>query len=284
MRRILITGAGSYIGTSFEHYLEKFDGYEIKTIDMTDSNWQNNSFSGYDTVFHVAGIAHSDTRKAGDDVKQKYYSVNTDLTVQTAKKAKAEGVHQFIFMSSMIVFGSKNERIEQNTVENPDNFYGESKLLADKGIRQLESDEFKVVSVRPPMIYGRASKGNYPLLAKFAKRAPFFPATENKRSMLYIENLCEFIRLMIENDESGTFYPQNSEYVNTSDMVKRIANLCGNNIRLTKIFNPALKIFHNNPIIRKVFGSMYYAKEMSNYNNFAYCVCDFEESIRRCEG
>ena len=107
MKRILITGANSYIGTSFEKYLADNypDKYVVYTIDMVDGSWREKSFAGYDSVFHVAGIAHSDTGKISKEKEKLYYEINTDLTFETAKKAKADGAGQFIFMSSAIVYG-----------------------------------------------------------------------------------------------------------------------------------------------------------------------------------
>lgn len=282
MKRILITGANSYIGTSFENYINKFDGYSVDTVDMIDGSWREYDFSGYDCVFHVAGIAHSDTGKASDEVKAKYYAVNTDLTIETAEKAKRDGVGQFVYMSSMIVFGSKNHRITEETVPIPDNFYGDSKLKADEGIHSLQAENFNVVSLRPPMIYGKGSKGNYPILARFAKLTPIFPDYPNTRSMLYIENLCEFVRLIIENNESGFFYPQNAEYVKTSGMVKSVANVHGKKICLLKVFNPLISLLKGVGIVNKVFGDLYYEKGMSDYK-VNYHIVDFEESIRRTE-
>lgn len=283
MKNILITGANSYIGTSFENYIKRFDGYSVDTVDMIDGSWRNTDFSKYDVVFHVAGIAHSDTKNPTEETKKKYYAVNTDLTIETAEKAKAEGVKQFIFMSSMIVFGTKQECITENTIPQPDNFYGNSKLQADIGIHKLESENFKVVSIRPPMIYGKGSKGNYPVLSKFAKITPIFPNIDNKRSMLYIENLCEFIKLMIDNSENGYFYPQNNEYVKTSELVKEIAAAHRKRILLTKLFNPLIMIFiQKNKIVKKVFGNMYYEKSMSKYKENYSKFC-FEKSIERTE-
>ena len=104
MKKILITGADSYIGTSFERYIQKNypNEYTVDTIDMTDERWCDTDFSCYDSVFHVAGIAHSDTGKISEEKAKLYYAVNTELTVETAKKAKADGAKQFIFMSSII--------------------------------------------------------------------------------------------------------------------------------------------------------------------------------------
>ncbi len=279
MKRILITGADSYIGTSVEKWLQRYPGrYETDTIDMRNDTWKQKSFSPYDVVFHVAGIAHVSTDPKYKDL---YYRVNRDLAIETARKAKKEGVGQFIFMSSIIVYGDscRGKVIHWDTEPKPANFYGDSKLQAEDGIRALCSESFKVVILRPPIVYGKGAKGNYPKLAKAAKKLPFFPDMQNKRSMLHIDNLCEFVRLMIDNEESGTFFPQNAEYVSTSELVRLIARVHGKNIRLTRLFNPALKLMGKfTGLISKVFGDMAYDMAMSEYRE-NYRVWSLEESI-----
>lgn len=281
MKNILITGANSYIGTSFENYMKKFDGYNIETIDMIDGSWRETDFSKYDVVFHVAGIAHSTPRP---EMKDLYYKVNTELAVEVAEHAKESHVKQFVFMSSIIVYGNKNTYIDKDTVPNPVNFYGDSKLQADTRIHKLESENFRVVSIRPPMIYGKGSRGNYPKLSKLAKKIKFFPSIKNQRSMLHIENLCEFVRLIIDNEENGYFYPQNREYVATVQLVKTIAELSGKKIMEISIFNPILRMLSKRVVVfNKLFGNLVYDKKMSEYMNFVYCVNDFEKSIKRTE-
>lgn len=289
MKKILITGAGSYIGTSFEKYMEKFgNDYSVDTVDMIGDSWKSKSFSGYDCVFHVAGIAHSDNGKISKEKEKLYYAVNTDLTVETAKKAKADGVKQFIFMSSAIVYGNsapigKGKRITKDTPVHPANCYGDSKVQAEKGLRKLDDDSFKVVILRPPMIYGKGSKGNYPLMSKMAQKLPIFPYVKNRRSMLYIENLCEFVRLMIENNEQGTFWPQNKEYSNTSEMVRMIGAAHGKKVHLIKGFTWSLKLLGLvTGIVDKAFGNLYYDKKISIYKT-DYRVCTLKESIIRTE-
>ena len=217
LKKVLITGANSYIGESVEKWLNNSDNeYEVDTLDMLDPNWKEFDFSKYDTVFHVAGIAHADVGNVSEEVKQKYYQVNTDLTSEVANIAKNAKVRQFIFMSSMIVYsGCGTTHITKDTKPKAENFYGDSKLQADLKLQEMNDDSFKVVVVRPPMIYGKGSKGNYPQLVKLATKLPVFPIVNNKRSMLHIDNLCEFIKLMIDNEESGVFFPQNSKYTNT---------------------------------------------------------------------
>lgn len=281
MKKILITGKKSYIGTSLEKWLMNYpDDYSIDTVNMEEESWKKKDFSIYDVVFHVAGIAHVSSDPKMEDL---YYKVNRDLPIQTAKKAKKDGVKQFVFMSSIIVYGNENGVINRNTMLKPDNFYGNSKLQAEEGIRGLENDEFKIVILRPPMIYGKGSKGNYPKLAKMAQKIPMFPDIDNERSMLHIDNLCEFIKLMIDNGESGLFFPQNKEYVKTSEMVRLIAEVNGKKIRLIKIFNPVLKLMGwKIGLINKVFGNLVYEESMSDYK-VNYRIGDLRESIVKTE-
>lgn len=290
MKKILITGANSYIGTSFETYLKKNfpNDYVVDTVDMIDCSWREKSFAEYDTVFHVAGIAHSDNGKISDEKAKLYYAVNTDLTVETAQKAKVEGVKQIVFMSSAIVYGEsapigKQKVITKDTPANPANCYGDSKVQAENGIQALSDDNFKVVVLRPPMIYGKGSKGNYPLLAKFALKIPIFPYVENQRSMLYIENLCEFVRLMVENEEQGVFWPQNKEYSNTSTLVQMIGKAHGKKVYLIKGFVWLIKLMsHATCLVNKAFGSLSYDESISEYE-FEYCKCSLEQSIIKTE-
>ena len=283
MKKILITGANSYIGTSFEKWVAQWpDKYSVDTVDMKDGSWKDKDFSQYDAVFHVAGIAHVSSDPKMEDL---YYKVNRDLTIEAAKKAKAEGVKQFIFMSSIIVYGdsSSNKRvITRETVPTPSNFYGNSKLQAEQGITPLESDGFKVVILRPPMIYGKGSKGNYPKLAKLAQKLPLFPDIDNERSMLHIDNLCEFIRLLVDHEESGLFFPQNKEYVKTSEMVRLIAEVHGKRVRLVRWMNWLIRMMFGIGLVNKVFGNLVYEQSMSRYR-VNYQIRDLKESVMATE-
>lgn len=289
MKRILITGAGSFIGTSLERHLKGFSGaYCVHTQDMLGDAWKTADFSGFDTVFHVAGIAHADSGKADPETIDRYYQVNTHLAVETARKAKTEGVGQFIFMSSAIVYGDsapigKQKHITKDTLPAPGSFYGDSKLQAEKGITALQDEGFRVVILRPPMIYGEGCKGNYPVLSSLARKLPFFPKVENQRSMLYVENLTEFVRLMIENQEQGTFHPQNASYSNTSQMVRQIAAVHHKKMPLIGGCTWLLKLLsHVTPLVNKAFGSLTYDWSLSEYPQ-NYCNHTLEESIAYTE-
>ena len=290
MKTVLITGAGSYVGTSFAAYMAKAHPSELRidTIDMQSPSWKNVDFSKYDVVFHVAGIAHVDLKKNTEEQEKLYFSVNTDLAAETAEKAKADGVGQFIFMSSAIVYGDaapigKKKIVTADTKPAPENCYGESKLRAEQALDALRDESFKVVILRPPMIYGKGCKGNYQSLKKLALKLPFFPRVKNERSMIYIENFCEFVRLMIINEENGLFLPQNDEYSNTSEMVRTIARLNGKKIRIVGGFTPLLKLIgHFSRTANKAFGNLTYDASVSRYKT-AYCARTLDESLSDIE-
>ncbi len=301
MKKVLITGANSYIGVSFEEYVKEHYSSElvIDTVDMIDGSWRKKDFSAYDIVYHVAGLAHADVGKVDEATKAKYYAVNTDLAIETCRKAKDDGVKQFVFMSSAIVYGDsapygKRRRITKNTKPKPSNFYGDSKWKADKGVRKLACDgnngerEYVVTVLRPPMIYGKGSKGNYPTLANMAKKLPIFPDVVNERSMLYIENLCEFLCQVMIRGEGGIFWPQNAEYSRTSSVVKFIAKSSGHKIIVSKLFNWVVSLASHIPgkisgLANKAFGNQSYDQEMSIYD-FDYQIVTLKESIKRTEG
>ena len=298
-RKVLITGAGSYIGESFQTYATEHygDNFTIVSIDMQDSTWRDQDFSKYDVVYHVAGIAHADVGNVSDNIKEKYYAVNTDLAVDVARKAKEEGVKEFIFMSSMIVYGEsapygEQKFVDKNTVPSPANFYGDSKLQADVGVRELADDHFKVIVLRPPMIYGKGSKGNYPMLARLAKKLPIFPDINNERSMLYIDNLCEFLCqiMLVDNfaENAVVLLPQNGEWTNTSQMVEEIAEVSGRKMVKLKILKPVVFVGSKIPgkiggLVNKAFGNSCYIQEVSQYEGINYQIQNLQKSILRTE-
>lgn len=289
MKKILITGAGSYVGCAVENYLRQWpESYHVHTVDMIGDGWKEESFRGYDAVLHVAGLVHQPKTKDDPAQAEKYDLVNHRLAVETARKAKKEGVKQFLFMSSASVYGlsapvGKVVMITKDTPLRPVDNYGISKAKAEESLRVLQDGQFKLAILRPPMIYGRGCKGNYQTMAKLARKLPFFPWVDNQRSMLYMENLAEFIRLLIDDEAEGIFCPQNNEYVNTSDMVNLIAHANGKGILLIRGFGWAVKLLRPvTGIVDKAFGSLCYDFELSCYHK-DYCVKTFQESITETE-
>ena len=286
MTRVMIAGAGSYVGQNVRRYLlATSDHFEIDEVDTLDGNWRQADFGRYDVVFHVAGIAHVN---AGRKLKELYYSVNRDLAIEVARAAKAAGVRQFIFMSSQIVYHESRslrpEVLTAATKVNPNGFYGDSKLQAENGLRELECESFRVCILRPPLIYGPNAKGNFLRLMRLAKKTPIFPAWHNKRSMLYVDNLAEFVKQAILRGLGGTYCPQNRELVDTVDVVRFFAKAAGRRVWVTRLLNPFVWLgsLVLQPI-NKMLGTYYYAPEMSRMD-FDYQLVGFEESLDRTIG
>lgn len=275
MKKVLITGANSYIGDSVKEYLLQYpDQYDVTIRDTIGWEPKKEDFSGIDAVFNVAGIAHI---KETDENRHLYYDVNRDLVIKIAKASKEAGVSQFILLSTMSVYGLTVGHITKSSPVNPVNAYGKSKAEADEAIEKEADNSFRFACLRPPMVYGKGCKGNYQSLRTFALKIPFFPNYRNQRSMIYIGNLCAFVKECIDEGKSGLFFPQNAEYVNTSEMVKEIADVHGKKIHMTRLFNWAVKIAPMG-VVKKVFGNLTYSKEdlVDKYS--------FEESIKLTEG
>lgn len=285
MKKILITGAGSYVGESVRLYiLANNPSFQIDTVDTMGDNWKLADYSQYDVVFHVAGIAHVN---ADPKMEPLYYKVNRDLTIEIARHAQKAGVKQFIFMSSQIVFHEsqslKTEVLTAETKPNPNGFYGDSKLQAENGLKALraEGEQMKMCILRPCMIYGPNAKGNFPRLAKLARKVPVFPAWHNKRSMLYVDNLAEFVLQAVERKLEGTFYPQNRELADTVEIIRFFAKEAGHRVWITRLLNPFVWLgsFVLQPI-NKMFATYYYDPKMSRME-FDYQLVSFEESLKR---
>ncbi len=300
MKKVLITGKDSYIGNSFEKYIKGgtgkscdapeteagFSGIEIEKTSLRGEAWKTQDWSRYDAVLHVAGIAHVDIGKADEETKRKYYRVNRDLAKEAAEKAKAEGVKQFIYLSSIIIYGDsapigKEKVITKDTTPAPANFYGDSKLQGEKAVLELQSERFRVLALRLPMVYGKDAKGNFQKLMKFAERIPVFPRVENQRSMIYIGNLCELIRIGIEKNLGGIICPQNRETVSTSAMVEMMGRINGKKIYLITGTTWILKLFGKmSGYVNKVFGNIIYDRSLSRIEDVGYQIYSLEESLR----
>ena len=284
MKRVLITGAGSYVGTHVMQRLqEEPDKFEVQELSVKGDSWKTFDFSRFDVVYHVAGIAHVSTDPSMESL---YMQVNRDLTIEIAQTAKAVGVKQFIFMSSAIVYGDSvpaetGKPITLETKPNPANFYGRSKLEAEEGLQALEDESFRVAIVRAPMVFGAHAKGNFPTLVSLARKLPFFPDIKNKRSMIYMGNLAEYIAGLISAEVSGVFLPQEKNHICTSEFVELIAKVSGRKTRLTSLFNPIIKgLLKTNEYVIKAFGDMYYNLPDSDFG-FDYRRYSTKEALEQ---
>ena len=289
MKKILITGQNSYIGNSFKNYCEKKygDKFKIDTISFRFINPFDFDFKPYDIVLCVTGIAH-DTNINNKEKNYEYKSINVELVKKIAEKSKLDAVKDFIFLSSIIVYGTKNNFLKRKIINfktspNPTSIYGKSKLDAELEILKIYSDA-KIL--RLPMVYGKNSKGNFKKLVKYAKILPFFPKVDSKKSVIYIDNLCEFLVICIEKNINGILFPQNIEYFNTSNTVKLIKRLINNKNFLPILIPSKLILLLMSPFfdkIDKAFGSVIYDKSLSDIG-LNYNIVNFFDSIKKTVG
>lgn len=283
MKKVLILGRNSFIGESLFLWLTQYPNlYQVKIVGTVNNEWKEEYWRDVDTVVNFAGLAH--INNITSDMEKTFYSINRDLAIEMCSWAKDNGANQFIQFSSMNVYGDFCGYVIDRNKENPTSFYGRSKLEGDIGIHKFADDNFKVASVRPPFVYGKGCKGNYNTVRKLALKLPVFPTYKNRKSMIYIDNLCEFIRLTIDSGKGGIYTPQNRELVSTSDFIVEIAKNNGRKPLTVSIFNKfipyLMNIMHS---AKKAFIDDSYALDLSDYYGWSYCVVNFEESIRRTE-
>ena len=221
MKRIGIAGAHSYIGENLSAWLSQTpERFETVTVDVRGEGWRSFDWAGLDAVVLVAGIVHQMETAENESL---YEAVNHRLAVEIATRAKADGVGQFVLFSTMSVYGLTVGHIGPETPTAPTTAYGRSKLEAEQDIAALADGQFHVAVLRPPMIYGRGCRGNYPKLAALARKTPVFPCVANERSMLYIDTLCRFMARLLESGAGGLYFPQNAAYVRTDALVAAVA-------------------------------------------------------------
>jgi UDP-glucose 4-epimerase len=287
MKKILVTGVNSYIGKAFQNWVSQYpDKYSVDAISVRDDRWKERSFIGYDIIFHTAAIVH-----VSENDTSKYFKVNRALTVELAKKAKEEGVKQFIFLSTMGIYGTETGYITTDTIPAPKTPYAQSKYEAEQLLLNIKTTDFNVAILRPPIVYGKGCPGNYSRLANMAIKLPIFPAIGNERSMIFIDHLSEFIRILIDNNQAGIYFPQNKDYVNTTDLVRLIAKAHGKEIKTSKVLNWAVVLgLKLSGTFRKVFGTFVYDKGMAgssgivlNGKKIGYETVSFDETVKKTE-
>lgn len=264
-KKVLIIGEHSYIGNSFKEYEEKSCACRLKveTAGAVNEAWKQVDFSEYQAVLHVAAIVH---QKESAEKEQLYIEVNEKLPVKIAQRAKESGVRQFIFLSTMAVYGEVEGAITKETPLKPVTMYGKTKLAAERKLQELNSEQFKVTILRPPMVYGENCPGNYSRLKKLAKYLPVFPDIENKRSMIHIDNLCQCIALLIERECAGVICPRDELPVKTTDLYVQLREDMGKKTWTTRLFN-GLIVAAKGKVgsVRKLFGSCYYEEEKRKF-------------------
>ncbi len=221
MKKLLLTGANGFIGSYFQkHYHEVF---EIETFSFLSDDFEVLDMNGVEVVVHLSALVHQMDGKANE---AEYERVNVTQTLQLAQKAKESGVGHCIFMSSVKVYGEESEGVyDEDTACHPLDDYGKSKLKAEKSLQNIEDNSFKVSILRTPIVYGYGVKANMLNLINLIKKVPILPlgSIKNRRSMVYIGNLCAIIMAIIKSEKSGIFLAKDDETLSTSDLIGEIA-------------------------------------------------------------
>lgn len=283
MKRILIIGKNSYIGNHIEDWLLKYD-YKIDQLDVISSDWLNFDYSLYSTIIHVAGIVHQP--KCND--WNLYRRVNAEMPVTIANLAKAQGVKQCIFLSTMGVYGidkklSRNI-IDENTPLAPTGMYGKSKLMAEEGLQKLCDSSFNVAIIRPPSVYGKGCRGGYITgFTSIVRRLPIIPkAFSNvKQSFIYIDNLSELVHLIVEHRLSGVFCPQDKNSVSANELMAAISEGIGQKYYDSCFLGFFVSLIRFIPLIKKAYGGVEYSQSLSDIKDINYVSVPFKEGIRR---
>lgn len=281
--KILIIGKNSYIGNHIDVWLSKH-GHQVLQLDVLTDEWKTFDYSPYDTIVHVAGIVHQPNCQDWSLYKR----VNTDMPIAIATMAKKVGVKQYVFFSTMGVYGIgkrlKPTIVDEKTPLAPAGMYGKSKLMAEEGLRELQDEAFKVAFVRPPSVYGKGCRGGYISgFTSIARRLPVIPrAYENvKQSFIYIDNLSELVRLVIEKNRAGVFCPQDDKAVSANELLRVIADGIGRKYRSSWLLGLGVRLLRFIPLVNKAYGGVEYSTSLSDIDGLDYLVVPFEEGMRR---
>lgn len=241
MKNILLTGSNGFIGS---YFINKYhDNYNINTFSFRSNDLVDLNLSSIDTIVHLSALVH----QMGGATKEEYEKVNITQTVHLAIKAKNTGVKHFIFMSTVKVYGEETDTAyTESTLCLPQDNYGKSKFEAEQKLQELEDNNFKVTIIRTPIVYGYGVKANIQSLIKLVRKIPILPFgnIHNKRSMVYVGNLCHLIDQIIQQEKSGIFLASDNEVLSTSKLIELISKHLNKKVFLIKIpfFNTLLKL------------------------------------------
>lgn len=252
--KLLITGSSGFVGSYFiDKYKKKYD---IKTFSFRKDDINTFDCREIDEIFHLSALVH----QMGGASAEEYEKVNVTQTLQLARKAKENGVKHFVFMSTVKVYGEETNSVyTENTICNPEDEYGKSKLKAELELLKLENEDFKVSILRTPIIYGYRVKANIKALISLINKIPILPfgKIENKRSMVYIGNICHLVDELVIQQKAGIFLASDDEPLSTTKLCELISKNLNKKIYLVKIpfFESLLKLlkpsFH-----KRLYGSL----------------------------
>ncbi|MDQ7042131.1 MAG: NAD-dependent epimerase/dehydratase family protein [Sulfurimonas sp.] len=242
MINLLISGSSGFIGNYFVNKYSK--SYDINRFSFLNDDLNKLNLSETNTVLHLSALVH----QMGGASKEEYERVNVTQTLELAKKAKESGVGHFIFMSSVKVYGEESSGVYSEVTEcHPQDEYGVSKLKAEKELLKLEDENFQVAIVRTPIVYGYGVKANIKNLVSLVDKISILPfgGIVNKRSMVYIGNLCHLVDSIVKQNMNGIFLASDDKPLSTTKLIELIAKELDKKVYLLNIpfFASLLKSF-----------------------------------------
>jgi UDP-glucose 4-epimerase len=258
MDKILVTGANGFIGQQFCRTLSE-NGFSVKAaIRQTanplaediqyvsvgdigpDTDWTE-ALQGVQKVVHLAGRAHI-IRDSSPNFGEAYERINTLGTLRLAEMAAAANVNRFVFLSSVKVNGEEthDRPFLETDRPGPVDPYGQSKWAAETGLLRMHSQgRLPVVIIRPPLVYGPGVRANFLQLIRLVDFGLPLPLgkIKNKRSLVGIRNLINFIRLCLQSPSAvgEIFLVSDQKDLSTPDLIRRIAHFLERPIHLIPV-------------------------------------------------
>lgn len=264
MKKVIVTGREGFISSRIVDSYSGNEDYKVYSVSLRNGV-DNLELKNVDTIIHLAALVHQ--RETQENIES-YHKINYELTYELVKKAKQAGVKNFIFMSTMAVYGLEGslkdvETISKKTPLNPLTRYAKSKLMAENSLKEFQDDKFIVKVVRPPMVYGEGAPGNFNRLLKLANYLPVFPNIKNQRSMIEINTLVDYIKLLVDSKESGLHFPQDKNYVSTTKMYVNMRNSIGKKTLTVSIPSKIVSTFpFKKRLLKKMFGNLVYDQSL----------------------
>lgn len=261
--RVLITGASGFIGS---YFINKYkSSYSFETFSFLKDNFDALNLKDIDCILHLSALVH----QMGGASEEAYEQINLNQTLKLAQKAKEYGVKHFVFMSTVKVYGEENKKAySEISPTHPKDAYGKSKLQAEIALSQLEEKNFCVAIVRTPIVYGYGVKANIQNLIKLIKKVPILPFGDihNRRSMIYVGNLCHLLDAILTQKAQGVFLASDDKALSTSELIEYIAKHLHKRLHLVKVplFSSLLKQLK--PLL---YQRLYQSLEVDNHRSKA---------------
>jgi len=174
--------------------------------DLQNEKIPESALDSVDVIFHLAGHAHD---LASDSIQEKiYYDVNLGGTVKLIKIAVQKKVRKFIYVSSVKAGGVPGFGVcaSENDQGEPEGIYGKTKREAELKLLKIgEESDIYLSIIRPSLVYGPNVKGNLQLMLSGIKKGWFLPLpeTNNKISMIHVDDLVRAILLVADDDRAN---------------------------------------------------------------------------------